>query len=150
MANLLRYIGILSILCLCLQSTSPALGSSANVQVKATVLPWVKFNSQQHISLYRVTAEDIRRGYVDIPASATLNVQTNTSGTVNLACLSDTTQILIRESGAGSFQGHTLQFPLASHRSGSVSKVIDCRVILPRNIIVGTYPLSMALIPSIN
>jgi len=96
--------------------------------------------------MYRVTSEDIRRGYVDVPASASVTVRTNERRPVTItAAANDEQTILIRESGAASFsQSAGVSVPTPG---AETVKELDCRIMLAQNTKEGSYPLVVALAP---
>ena len=135
-----------------LSGAYPALGaSSATLQVGAHVLPFVSFNAVQHVSTYQVKGEDIKRGYIDLPASMTVSVRTNLREGVpvffeNTAGAS----VLIRESGRTDFNGHSFTLNTDDYRPNTpISKRYDFRVILSGDAKDGTYPLMISMAPSI-
>ena len=133
---------------LIISSTAPAMAatSTASLQISVTVRPWLKFKAEQSVQMYRVTSEDIRRGYVDVPASASVTVSTNERRPVTItAAANDEQTILIRESGAANFsQSAGVSVPTPG---AETVKELDCRIMLAQNTKEGSYPLVVALAP---
>lgn len=125
--------------------------SSATLQVSATILPFVSFQAVQHVATYQVGSADIKRGYIDLPGSLTVNVRTNVAAGVpvvfeNLAA----GRILIRESGRNDFREGFFTLETGNHRPNTpISKRFDFRVLIPGDAKDGTYPLTISMAPTI-
>ncbi len=126
-----------------------AANSSAVVKVSATVLPWVKLNASQHVTHYTVTADNMTRGYVDLPGAATVRVRSNENRTIGVTLLNEGPErILIKASG-------TPDYPVAGEavvigrpqRGAEIARDLDLRVILPEGTREGTYTLNISLNP---
>jgi len=126
-------------------------GTSARIQVTATVLPFVRFSAVQHVASYQVNSEDIKRGYIDLPHSLTVNVSTNLNGGVPVVVDNwGSNQLLVKESGAGNFSGNSFTLNTAGYRPNTlISKNFDSRVVLPANSQEGVYPLTISMMPTI-
>lgn len=125
--------------------------SSATLQVSATVLPFVSFHAVQHVASYRVNGDDIKRGYVDLPASVTVKVRTNLAAGVPVAFESTgEARVLIRESGRSDFAAGFFTLDTGNYRPNTpISKSYDFRVLLPSESKDGTYPLNISMAPTI-
>jgi len=149
----MRWTGQLAfIVALALSGADPAFAaSSATLQVTATVLPFVSFQAVQHVATYRVNGDDIKRGYVDLPASVTVNVRTNIAAGVPVAFESaGDAKILIRESGRGEFADGFFTLDTGNYRPNTpISKRYDFRVLIPSEAKDGTYPLAISMAPTI-
>jgi hypothetical protein len=126
-------------------------GTSAKIQVTATVLPFVKFNAVQHVATYQISSDDIKRGYIDLPDSLTVNVSTNVNGAVPVVVDNGGYgRVLVKESGTGDFSGSSFTLNTAGYRPNTlISKNFDSRVILPANSKEGVYPLTISMMPAI-
>ncbi len=126
-----------------------AANSSAVVRVSATVLPWVKLNASQHITHYKVTSNDITRGYVDLPHSATVRVRSNENRTIGVTVLNEGPErILVKASGTPDYPGAGGAVVIGRPQRGAeIARVLDLRVILPEGTREGTYALSISLNP---
>lgn len=126
--------------------------TSTRVQVTATVLPYVNVNAAQHVASYRVSSDDLKRGYVDLPNALTVTMRTNLHGVVPVIVDNDIRggRFLLRESGAGSFMDGSLALNTAGHLPGAViSRNYDSRIVLPADTKEGTYPLAITMMPAI-
>ena len=126
-------------------------GTSAKLQVTATVLPFVKFSAIQHVATYQVSSADIKRGYIDLPNSMTVNVSTNVNGGVPVFVENwGNGRLLVKESGTGNFLDNSFTLNTAGFRPNTmISKNIDSRVVLPANSQEGVYPLTISMMPAI-
>ena len=126
-------------------------GTSAKLQVTATVLPFVRFSAVQHVATYQVSSDDIKRGYIDLPHSLTVNVSTNVNGGVPVVVDNwGNNQLLVKESGTGNFSGNSFTLNTAGYRPNTlISKNFDSRVVLSANSQEGVYPLTISMMPAI-
>jgi hypothetical protein len=127
-------------------------GTSAQVHVSATVLPYVNVNAAQSVATYKVNSGDLKRGYVDLPNSLTVIVKTNMNGVVSVFVDNGTGEgrLLVRESGTGTFMNGSLALNTAGHRPGDViSRNYDSRIVLPADTKEGTYALAITMMPAI-
>jgi hypothetical protein len=126
-------------------------GTSAKLQVTATVLPFVKFSAVQHVAAYQVSSDDIKRGYIDLPDSLTVNVSTNVNGGVPVVVENwGSGRLLVKESGTGNFSDSSFTLNTAGYRSNTlVSKNYDSRIVLPANSQEGVYQLTISMMPAI-
>lgn len=125
--------------------------SSAVMQVSATIRPWVVFNAEQHVYRYSVTTTDIQRGYVDLPGSITVDIKTNISKEISVRFDSvNSGKILFKESTTQeSFENEYTIRPDIHHPGELISKKIDSRVMLAKNIKEGVYELNVSMSPKI-
>lgn len=120
--------------------------SSAVVRVQATIRPWLKFSATQTAHSYRVTAEDIRRGHIDLPQAITVQVQTNIPEEIHFDIASGGPERVLVGDG-GSIPSDV--FRIAGARPAvPVTRTLDMRVVLPAGTTEGTYPLMVALAPT--
>ena len=119
--------------------------TSATVQVRAVIRPWIKFSASQPVSSYQVTGEDIRRGYIDFPQAMTISVQTNIRDAIRFDISSGGPErILVQDGGTGLTDAVRVE---SQHPAVSVTRVLDMRVVLPEGTREGTYPLQIAMAP---
>lgn len=118
-------------------------GDKASLRVEATVSPWFTTQAVQQTDSYQVTREDIERGYTDLPAAVSVQFQTNIfQGKILLQVAnSGTEQVLVKQGGTISDQ--LLIASLAVSRLEERS--YDLRVVLPPEVMVGTYPLHLSM-----
>lgn len=138
------YIGNLCIALLCIAlGTASAASDNANLQVRATVLPWVKAQATQQTNSYQVTRADIVRGYTDLTAAVALQIQTNiVHGKLLLQVANlGAEQVLVKEAGTVSEQ---LFIPLVAGNPQEI-QTYDLRVVLPPAVMIGTYPLYLSM-----
>jgi hypothetical protein len=127
-------------------------GTSATLSVGATIKPWMKFTSTQHVATYQVSSEDLKKGYVDLANVITVNLSTNNSAGVRvLVGNGDGGEVLLKESGtAAEFATSSFTMTPSGYRAGTlISKRYDSRIPLPSDARVGTYPLTLTLMPAI-
>ena len=124
---------------------------SAKIHVTATVLPFVSFNAIQHISTYRVNNDDIKRGYIDIPNSMTVNVRTNLNAGVPVILEHpEGGRVLVRENGRADFVANTFTLNTSDYLPNTpVSKNYDFRILLSKDVKDVVYPLSVTMAPAI-
>lgn len=121
--------------------------TSATVRMSVTIQPWLRFHVVQNVHAYQVTAEDQRRGFVDVVRSATIEVKTNEQrdlwvGVVNHG----PAEVLIKEAASGAFSRSSGLLSIGRQLPGQAnSKDIDCRILLPAGTHEGVYPLSLTL-----
>jgi hypothetical protein len=140
-----------SVLLALMQSARPvnASGSSAVLRVSATVLPWLKLNASQHVARYTVTRDDLMRGYVDLPGSATVRIRTNDNRTIGVTVLNEGPErILAKASGSAEFTGSGGALVIGRPQKGAeIAQNLDLRVILPEGMREGTYALNISINP---
>lgn len=132
--------------------SSPCLaGTSATLHVGATVKPWLKLTSTQHVATYQVSSEDLKKGYIDLANVITVTLSTNhPHGVRVLVGSSGAGEISLRESGTADFAASAVTLNPAEYRAGTmISKHFDSRITLPGDAKVGTYPLVLTVMPAI-
>lgn len=113
---------------------------------QVTVLPPLKFNSVQNIETFRVTEEDIRRGYTDLPSAITVSYRTDGSEMVIVEIASlGPEQIYMQDAGV---MAYMVSLPPSPAGDDPSSLALDLRVMLPREAVAGTYPLSFYVVPT--
>jgi hypothetical protein len=124
----------------------PAQAASAGavVRVQATIRPWLKFSATQPASSYRVTAEDIRRGHIDLPQAITIQVQTNIREEIRFDIASGGPEKILFQTDSGLADAVRLT---GEHPAIPITRVLDMRIVLPADVREGTYPLHVALVP---
>jgi hypothetical protein len=120
--------------------------SSAVVRVQATIRPWLKFSATQLASTYQVTAEDIRRGHIDLPQAITVQIQTNIPEEIHFDIASGGPERILVGDG-GSIPTDAFRITGAKP-AVPVTRTLDMRVVLPAGTTEGTYPLMVALAPT--
>jgi hypothetical protein len=136
-------VDIYIILMILVLSSLPCLAaSSAVLQVSATIRPWVEFKAVQHMYSYRITAADLRRGYVDLAGSISLEVRTNIPRDISIRFSSENGErILFRESAGGSFfENEYRLYPAHLSAMETIIRKIDSRIMLTANSIRSTCP----------
>jgi hypothetical protein len=124
--------------------------STVSVQVRATILPWMQFSTKQHRYSYHVTDEDIRRGYLDLPHSLTVDLATNIIGVIDLGIFSNGPgDVIVGEAGAPGGFKESLRIENMYPGMAS-SKVMDIRVMLSAGMQPGAYPLDLTITPLVN
>ena len=119
--------------------------SSATVQVRAVIRPWIKFSANQPMTSYEVTSEDIRRGYIDFPQALTFSVQTNIREAIRFEISSGGPErILVKDGQSGLSEAVHVVGTLPSVL---VTRNLDMRVVLAEGTQEGTYPLIVAMAP---
>ena len=137
---------ILSVILVLVVLPTESHSGSATVHISARVLPWASMNVQQHTTSYQVGPEDITRGYVDVPSTATVDILTNTSE-INLSLLSlGGARGLIGAAGDHKF-GSRLWVSLTAEELHlrHAFQVIDVRVLLDTESQPGTHALVIKL-----
>jgi hypothetical protein len=116
------------------------------VRVQATIRPWLKFSATQLANSYRVTADDIRRGHVDLPQAITIQVQTNIPEEIRFDIASNGPErILVGYGGTALVDVFRIA---GAHPAIPVTRTLDMRIVLPAGIPEGIYPLQVALAPT--
>lgn len=111
---------------------------------QATVPPPLKFHSEQNVGTYRVTAEDIRRGYTDLAAAMTVSYRSDGPEMVIIEIASlGPEQIYMNDDG---IMAYMVALPPAP---ATADLDLDLRIILPRATVAGVYPLNFYVVPSI-
>jgi hypothetical protein len=121
-----------------------AASASAVVRVQATIRPWLKFSATQPASSYRVTAEDIHRGHIDLPQAITIKVQTNIREEIRFDITSGGPEKILFQTDSGLTDAVRLA---GEHPAIPITRVLDMRIVLPADVREGTYPLHVALVP---
>ncbi len=134
-----------------LSAVSSFAATSARLYVSATVLPFVSFNAVQHVTTYRVSSDDIKRGYVDLPNSMTVNVRTNLDAGVPVTVENaEKERVLVRESGTSAYIGNSFMVNTNAHLPNTrISKNLDLRIILSADESEGIHAISVSMTPSI-
>ena len=116
--------------------------SSATVLISATVLPWVNMDVRQHQKNYTVAQNDIERNYIDIPYSATVEIETNVSVLLLTLLTSGSEQIVVSISGENRFE-NTLEISLTENEKYArhITRDLDFRVLLNRDSQIGIQAL---------
>lgn len=118
-----------------------------DLSVQATVLPWLKVNSVQHVKSFQVTDEDLRRGYADLTSAITVSYQTNMATTITVAVDSiGPEQIYVQQAGSPQRE---IPLPIPATCAVPSSLSLNLRVMLPLNTVAGIYPLNLAIIPTV-
>lgn len=138
------HIGIICIALLCCGVGAGAASSdNARLQVRATVLPWVKTQATQQTASYQVTGADIAKGYTDLTAAISLQIQTNiVHGKLLLQVTNlGAEQVLVKQTSTVSEQ---IFIPLVAGNPQEI-QTYDLRVVLPPAVVIGTYPLHLSM-----
>jgi hypothetical protein len=124
---------------------------SAKIHITATVLPFVSFNAIQNIRTYWVDNNDIKRGYIDIPNSVTVNVRTNLNAGVPVIIEHpEGSRVLVRESGRADFVADTFTLNASDYLPNTpIRKNYDFRILLSTDVKDGAYPLIITMAPAI-
>ena len=110
------------------------------------VLSSHKFNAVQHIETFRVTEDDIRRGYTDLASALTVSYQTDGPETVIVEIGSlGPEQIYIYDAGIMVYMVALLP---ETEKADLTSLALDLRIMLPHQSVAGVYPLNLYVIPS--
>lgn len=125
-------------------SLAQADSASAVVRVQATIRPWLKFSASQPTSSYQVTAEDIRRGHIDLPQAITIQMQTNIREEISFNITSGGPEKILFQTDSGLADAVRLT---GEHPAIPITRVLDMRIVLPADVREGTYPLQVALVP---
>jgi hypothetical protein len=125
-------------------SLAQADSASAVVRVQATIRPWLKFSATQPTSSYRVTAEDIRRGHIDLPHAITIHFQTNILEEIRFGIASGGPEKILLQTDHGLADAVRLA---GEHPAIPITRVLDMRIVLPAGVREGTFPLHVALVP---
>ena len=125
--------------------------SSAVMQVSATIRPWVSFSAVQNMHSYRVTAADLKRGYVELVGVITVEIKTNIERDIPVRFTSGAGEkILFRESTGGAFfENECRLLPDRLVPIQVTLKKIDSRIMLTSNSREGEYPLNVFMTPEI-
>lgn len=125
-----------------LSSAGILLANSASVYVSATVLPYVQMNVTQHETYYSISPRDLEQGYIVIPSSVTVNIDTNTSELILSFLSSGAGQIDGSLSGLSSF-GERVEIMLTDNEKHArhASRKIDLRVSLDQDTQIGEHIL---------
>jgi len=111
------------------------------LRVQTTVRPYLQFSADQAIDRFLVTAADLEAGYVDLPRALRLRYQTNITEPLRFkVAVADRFQVLV----AGQSGTVRLGEP---HPGEWIRREFDIRVLLPRQLQAGVYPLRLALTP---
>ena len=137
-------IGLMAIALVC---TGPGQGTAAShkasLWVSATVSPWFKAQAIQQTGSYQVTREDIERGYTDVSAAVSVQIQTNiVEGKILLQVANiGAEQVLVKQADTVSDQ----LFIVLLAGSPQGKHTYDLRVVLSPEVVIGTYPLHLAM-----
>ncbi|MBE0504234.1 MAG: hypothetical protein IBX46_08915 [Desulfuromonadales bacterium] len=137
-------IGIIGIALLCFfVGVGAAASDNASLQVRATVLPWVKAQAIQQTASYQVTRADIAKGYTDLTAAVSLQIQTNiVHGKLLLQVANlGAEQVLVKQAGTFNEQ---IFIPLVAGNPQEI-QTYDLRVVLPPAVVIGSYPLYLSM-----
>ncbi|HKL26078.1 MAG TPA: hypothetical protein VJ910_07645 [Desulfuromonadales bacterium] len=120
---------------------SAANAASTSLRVTARILPWMDLSAVPRVASYQVDAEDIERGYVELPNSLTIRMATNIGSEVDLSLDNfGPGRVLVAN---GNFPGSDLIRMDQLSSSVPVSRNFDLRVMLPPGIEQGGYPLQL-------
>jgi hypothetical protein len=122
---------------------SLANATSTSVRVSARILPWLNVTATPLISSYRVDAEAIQRGFIDLPNSLSIQLSTNMRSDIDLSLESFGPERIVVGNGINSGSDMIRIAPIASNTP--ITRAVDLRVILPQGIAQGDYPLQMNL-----
>lgn len=126
--------------------TVAAPGAPSFFSQSGMVLSPHKFNAVQHIETFRVTEDDIRRGYTDLASALTVSYQTDGPEMVIVEIGSlGPEQIYIYDAGIMAYMVALLPEP---EKADPTSLALDLRIMLPRQSVAGVYPLNFYVIPS--
>lgn len=122
---------------------SPSLVSAAStsVRVAARILPWLNVSATALISSYRVDAEAIARGFIDLPNSLSIQLSSNLRSDVDLSLESFGPERIVVGNGTDSGTDMIRIETLASNTP--ITRSVNLRVILPQGIEQGDYPLQL-------
>jgi hypothetical protein len=93
------------------------------------------------ISSYRVDAEAIQRGFIDLPNSLSIQLSTNLRSEIDLSLESFGPERVVVGNGSNSGSDMIRFAALAS--TMPTTRAVDLRVILPQGIAQGDYPLQL-------
>lgn len=119
--------------------SQPAAAESAHINVRATVLPWLRSQIVQLVAQYRVSDTDLRRGFVDLPDALLIRYQSNAVGMMDLE-IQGLGREEIRFLDAG-MPASMLQLPACG--GAQREQAVDLRVMLPAESAPGVYPLQV-------
>ncbi len=122
-------------------SPSPANAASTSIRVSARILPWLNVTATPLISSYRVDAEAIQRGFIDLPNSLSIQLSTNLRSDIDLSLESFGPERVVVGNGTSSGSDMIRFAALASNVP--TTRAVDLRVILPQGIEKGDYPLQL-------
>ena len=122
-------------------SPSPVNAASTSVRVSARILPWLNVSATPLISSYRVDAEAIARGYIDLPNSLSIQLSSNLRSGIDLSLESFGPERVVV--GSGTNPGSNMIRIAALASNIPITRAIDLRVILPQGISQGDYPLQL-------
>lgn len=117
--------------------------ASAILHVRATILPYADIDARQQLASYNVAPADLERSYVDLPHSATVNINTNVPVLIITIVPSGRELILAGLSGSNQFANSVEIVLTATERyNRQVTRNLDFRVLLDEESQVGTYALN--------
>lgn len=120
--------------------SQPAAAESAHINVRATVLPWLRSQIMQQVAQYRVSDTDLRRGFVDLPDALLIRYQSNAVNMIDLEIQGlGREEVRFLEEGTPAAM---LQLP-ACGGVAQREQAIGLRVILPPDSTPGVYPLQV-------
>jgi len=120
---------------------SLANAASTSVRVSARILPWLNVTATPLISSYRVDAEAIQRGFIDLPNSLSIQLSTNLRSDIDLSLESFGPERIVI--GNGTYSGSDMIRFAALASNMPTTRAVDLRVILPQGIAQGDYPLQL-------
>ncbi len=135
------------LLVLVLAVPARAEGGNAHIQISATIRPWLKFSAQQHVQSYQVSAEDLRKGFVDLPRALSIHLQTNISHPIIFRILESNGQKLsVSETGMVFPKNIVNKYVLNNAAAvKKIDKILDVRILLSKGTIIGLYPLNTTI-----
>ncbi len=122
---------------------SLANAASTSVRVSARILPWMNVTATPLVSSYRVDAEAIQRGFIDLPNSLSIELSTNLRSDIDLSLESFGPERVVVGNGSSSGSDMIRFATLASNTP--VTRSVNLRVILPQGIEQGDYPLQLSV-----
>lgn len=138
---------LFSMIILLVFSVAELYATSATLYVKATILPFVRMDIQQHKTDFVLSLNDLDRNHLDIPFSATVNIDTNVPVLILTLLPSGNEQILASVSGRNNFD-NTLEIILSESErfARHVTRDLDFRVLLDKK----SQPGPLFLAPGIS
>jgi hypothetical protein len=122
---------------------SQANAASTSVRVSARILPWLNVTATPLVSSYRVDAEAIQRGFIDLPSSLSIKLSTNLRSDIDLSLESFGPERIVVGNGTNSGSDMIRIASIASNTP--ITRTVDLRVILPQGIAKGDYSLQFNL-----
>jgi hypothetical protein len=139
-------VALLAVIVPSVETVAAAPSAPSFFSQSGTVFSSHKFNAVQHIETFRVTEDDIRRGYADLAAALTVSYQTDGPETVIVEIGSlGPEQIYFYDAGIMVYMVALLP---ETEKADPTSLALDLRIMLPSQSVAGVYPLSFYVIPS--